>query len=346
MKFLQNLFSITNQDIHKVITICGVKLKIKSKKLKEKLDKIEYENRQKRYVDNKINYLIKNFEYKICEYMPEEKYAEYLKDWFYRYTGNELNLDNPQTFNEKIQWMKLYDSTPLKTQLADKYLVRDWVKEKIGEEYLIPLLGVWENFDDIDFDKLPDKFALKPNHGSYWKIIVTDKNKFNYKEARRKFNQWLQKNFAYCNGLELQYKNIPPKILCEKYIESEKNYLPDYRFFIFNGEIKYIQVDDGGPENSHGRSFYDTNWNQQEFIYNPADWHKHPSPVPCPSNFDKMKEISLILGQDFSFVRVDLYNVAGKIYFGEMTFTPCSGGMQWLPEQYNLELGQLIDLTK
>ncbi len=321
MKILQNVFSITNQDIHKVVTLCGIKLKIKSKKLIEK----------------KKNPVL---------YLTEAEYPAYLKDWFYKVTGETLNLDNPQTFNEKIQWMKLYDSTPLKTRLADKYLVRDWVKEKIGEEYLIPLLGVWDKFEDIDFDKLPDKFALKPNHGSYWKIICTDKSKLDIEDARNKFEKWMHLNFAYRNGLELHYKNIQPKIVCEKYIESAKNYLPDYRFFIFGGEIKYIQVDDGGPNNPHGRSFYDTDWNQQEFIYNPDDWHKHNSPVPCPEHFDKMKELATILGKDFSFVRVDLYNVSGKIYFGEMTFTPCSGSMKWMPEKYNLELGKLIELPK
>ena len=318
--YLKHIFSITNQDIHKVVTLCGIKLKIKSKKLSKKKNPVLY--------------------------LTEAEYPAYLKDWFYKVTGETLNLDNPQTFNEKIQWMKLYDSTPIKTRLADKYLVRDWVKEKIGEEYLIPLLGVWDKFEDIDFDKLPDKFALKPNLGSYWKIICTDKSNLDIEDARNKFDIWMHTNFAFKAGLELHYKNIPPKIVCEKYIESAKNYLPDYRFFIFGGEIKYIQVDDGGPDNPHGRSFYDTDWNQQEFIYNPDDWHKHNSPVPCPEHFDKMKELATILGKDFSFVRVDLYNVSGKIYFGEMTFTPCSGSMKWMPEKYNLELGKLIELPK
>ena len=336
---LQTIFSIKNQDIHKVITICGVKLKVKSKKLKDKFDKIEYENRQKRYVDNKFNYLKKDFEYKLCKYMPEEKYAEYLKDWFYRCTGNELNLDNPQTFNEKIQWMKLYDSTPLKTQLADKYLVRDWVKEKIGEEYLIPLLGVWDKFDDIDFDKLPDKFVLKANHGCGWNIVVTDKGKFSMQDAKNKFSTWLHTNWAFMNGIELHYKNIKPLIIAEKYIESDDGDLKDYKFLCFNGEVKYIWVDKD-RYSGHKRNLYDIDWNLLPVKI------KYPNAVEeieKPYNFDKMLNFARLLSKGFHTVRVDFYENKKNLYFGEMTFTSESGAAKFIPESFDLELGQLID---
>ena len=217
-KLLQQIFSLKNEDIHKVITVLGFKFKIKSNALICK-HKIEQKTKQ----------LESSFEYKLCKYLPAEKYPEYLKDWFYRRTGEELNLENPQTFNEKIQWLKLYDSTPLKTKLADKYLVRDWVKEKIGEEYLIPLLGVWENFDDIDFDKLPDKFVLKANHGSAWNIIVTDKNSFDKKSAKQKFDKWLHTDYSI-KSFELHYKNIKPLIIAEEYIEADDGDLKDYKF--------------------------------------------------------------------------------------------------------------------
>ena len=143
----------------------------------------------------------------LFKYVPVKCYPVYLKDFYFHKTGKQLDLENPQTFNEKIQWLKLYDSTPLKTKLADKYLVRDWVKEKIGEEYLIPLLGVWENFDDIDFDKLPDKFVLKANHGSAWNIIVTDKNSFDKKSAKKKFDKWLRTDYSL-KSFETHYRNI------------------------------------------------------------------------------------------------------------------------------------------
>lgn len=341
MKFLHSIFSITNQDIHKVITICGIKLKIKSKKLKDKLDKIEYENRQKRYVDNKVNYLIKNFEYKICKYMPEEKYAEYLKDWFYKYTGNELNLDNPQTFNEKIQWMKLYDSTPLKTQLADKYLVRDWVKEKIGEEYLIPLLGVWEDFDDIDFDKLPDKFVLKANHGSAWNIIVTDKNKLNKQDAKRKFDEWLHTNFAYKAGLELHYKNIKPLIIAEEYIENNNQDLDDYKIWCFDGKSKFIQF---LTERKQGlkMAFYDKQWNKQDFVYS---YPMNNKEIKKPHNLELLLSLAEKLAQGFPHVRADFYILNdGSIKFGEMTFTSMSGICEWVPADANKKIGHLITI--
>ncbi len=342
---IKQIFSITNQDIHKVITICGIKIKIKSKKLKDKFEKNEYEHKQKRYVDNKFNQLKNEFEYKLCKYMPEEKYAEYLKDWFYRCTGNELNLDNPQTFNEKIQWMKLYDSTPLKTQLADKYLVRDWVKEKIGEEYLIPLLGVWENFADIDFDKLPDKFVLKTNHGSAWNIIVTDKNKLNKQDAKRKFDEWLHTNFAYKAGLELHYKNIKPLIIAEKYIETDDGDLKDYKFLCFNGEVKYIWVDKD-RYSGHKRNLYDIDWNLlPQKISEGRLWSNFKN-CNKPKNFEKMLEFAKILSKNLAFVRVDFYENKNKLYFGELTFTSASGVHIFTPSSFNLELGQLIDLTK
>ena len=269
-----------------------------------------------------------------------------LCNWFYRATGEFLDLSNPKSFNEKIQWLKLYDSTPIKTWLADKYLVRDWIKEKIGEEYLIPLLGVWDSFDEIDFNQLPDKFALKPNHGSYWKVICTDKNSLNFDELKQNFDKWMKTNFAFCNGYEMQYEKIPPKIICEKYLDSSGQYLPDYRFFVFNGKVKYVQVDDGGVNNPHKRSFYTPDLIMQPFSYNTRDWPMHEEPVEKPKNYDKMFELAEYLGRDFIFVRVDFYNIEGKIYFGEMTFTPASGVMKWFQKEANLMMGNLIELNQ
>ncbi len=318
--YLKHIFSITNQDIHKVVTLCGIKLKIKSKKLIEK----------------KKNPVL---------YLTEAEYPAYLKDWFFKKTGQELNLDNPQTFNEKIQWMKLYDSTPIKTRLADKYLVRDWVKEKIGEEYLIPLIGVWEKFEDIDFDKLPDKFVLKANHGSGWNIIVTDKQKFDKEDAKHKFDEWLHTNFAFKAGLELHYKDIKPLIIAEKYIETEDCDLKDYKFLCFNGEVKYVWVDKD-RYSDHKRNLYDINWNLLPKKISEGHVYNNFSPCPRPNNYDKMVEFSKFLSKDFPFVRVDFYENNNNLYFGEMTFTSATGTHIFTPESFNLELGKLIELPK
>ena len=285
----------------------------------------------------------KDFEYKLCKYMPEVKYPEYLKDWFYKCTGKELNLENPQTFNEKIQWIKLYDSTPLKTRLADKYLVRDWVKEKIGDEYLIPLLGVWDKFDDIDFDKLPDKFVLKANHGCAWNIIVTDKNKFDKEDAKQKFSLWLNKNFAYCFGLELHYKSIKPLIIAEEYIENDNQDLYDYKIWCFDGKAKYIQF---LSERKKGLKmvFYDTEWNKQDFVYS---YPRNEKDIEKPKNLELLLTLAEKLAQGFSHVRVDFYILNdGSIKFGEMTFTSMSGACKWVPNDTNKVMGDLIAINK
>lgn len=280
-------------------------------------------------------------DYEYYSNLPPSRYPGELKRWYRRATGNKLNLKNPQTFNEKIQWMKLYDATPLKTRLADKYLVREWVKEKIGEEYLVPLLGVWDSFDEIDFDSLPDRFALKANHGSGWNIIVKDKSKFDREAAKAKFDRWMKTNFAFSGGFEMHYMNIPPKIIAEKYIENVDG-LKDYRFYCFNGKPCQVWVDIYSGTPNHLRSVFDMDWN--------------PVPLKCtwpeggellkkkPASFDKMKEFAAMLCQDFAFVRVDFFDVDGKLYMGEMTFTPMSGQGRFEPPEWDLKLGEILKL--
>lgn len=271
---------------------------------------------------------------------PLDKLKLYLKVWFFKKTGQILNLYDPKTFNEKIQWLKLYDSTPIKTRLADKYLVRDWVKEKIGEEYLIPLLGVWDKFDDIDFDKLPDRFVLKCNHGCAYNIIVKDKSKFNKKEARKKINKWMKENFAYKHGLEIHYKDIIPKIIAESYIEDSNKELNDYKFLCFNGKPEFIWIDQGRFDD-HRRNLYNTKWELQPFL---ITWKNTKKEILPPENLEKMVELAKILSKDLNLVRVDFYNVDGKIYFGEMTFTSGSGTEEFIPSKYNRILGDMLEL--
>ena len=272
----------------------------------------------------------------------EKDFPKILKQWYKKRTGKNLNLENPKTFNEKIQWLKLYDNSPLKTKLADKYLVREWIEEQIGSKYLIPLLGVWNNFDEIDFDKLPEKFVLKANHGSHWNIIVKDKSKLDKSKAKKKFDKWMARDYAFKAGLELQYRGIKPKIIAEKFIEDTNGELNDYKIMCFNGEPKFVWVDCGRYSN-HTKNIYDLDWNLQPFK---MTYPISKTPIARPENLDKMIELAKILCKDFAFVRVDFYNVDGKIYFGEMTFTSMSGTDKFEPEKYDLELGNMLTLPE
>lgn len=275
--------------------------------------------------------------YEAQKNMTESQRREKLEQLYKNYIGKDLHLDNPVTFTEKMQRRKLYEKDERMTRLSDKALVRDWVKEQIGEQYLIPAYGIYDSFDEIDFDALPDRFVLKANHASGWNIIVKDKSKLNLKEAKRKFDLWLSLDYSYISGFEMHYQEITPKIVCEQYIETDKGDLPDYKFLCFNGEVKYCWVDLDRHTN-HTRNFYDLDWNLQPF----KQCHENSSyEVKKPRNFEKMVELARVLCQDFSHVRVDFYNLDGVIYFGEMTFTSASGFERFLPDEKDIELGQM-----
>lgn len=283
--------------------------------------------------------VLKGYDY--YKKLRPDQYASELKDWFKQNTGEELDLDNPKTYNEKIQWLKLYDSTPLKTQLADKYLVRDWVRSKIGDQYLVKLLGVWDKFDDIDFDRLPNSFVLKANHGCGWNIIVKDKSKFDIMKAKNKFDSWMKSNFAFRVGLELQYMNIPPKIIAEEYMENGNNDLYDYKVFCFGGKAQSIMF---LSERKTGlkMAFYDLNWQKLPFVYS---YPRNEAEVPKPKNLNLMVQLAEKLAQGFAHVRVDFYVLNdGSLKFGEMTFTSASGTCKWNPPEQNLIYGNLITL--
>jgi hypothetical protein len=281
--------------------------------------------------------------YLIQKYAPETKYPELLSDWYRSVTGKNLDLIHPLTYNEKIQWLKLYDTTPLKTRLSDKYLVRKWIAEKIGEDYLVPLLGTWDNFDEINFDNLPNQFVLKVNHGSGWLIIVKDKVKFNRGVARQKINSWLNSNFAFCVGMELQYRDIKPKIIAEQYLEDESGNLTDYKFYCFEGKPYFVRIfKDRSKRGGFKDIVYDLNWNPMGLRLSTN--HESCAPVKKPEDFQKMIFIANELGSDFHHVRIDLYLTNGKIYFGEMTFTPASGLSHFEPKEWNLKLGDMIKL--
>lgn len=287
----------------------------------------------------RINYKLKELEdkYKKIKFnrLPIEKKMEILSTEYKLKTGESLDWNNIYSYNEKIQRAKLFDLEPIKTELADKFLVRNWVSNKIGSKYLIPLLGAWDSFDDIDFSALPNQFVLKVNNASGTNIIVKEKEKMDVNRSRILVNWWLKRDYSTAGGFQMQYKNIVPKIIAEKYIVDNKNQLNDYRFMCFDGKVYYCIVD----VDHRRRNIYDLDWKLQNWqIGNFVNYERE---IEKPQNFKKMIEIVEILCEGFPHVRVDLYNVDGKIFFGEMTFTHANGFQLVKPHTKNLELGHL-----
>ena len=350
INFLNTHFFTFNDYRHNYNKLCRT-AKRKRKYIKGAENKLKYDEKLRRIKEmNKYPFSWFEITYKklFCSRFREEiknsqarpeEYPNILKKWYYKKLGKKLNLDNPQTFNEKIQWLKLHDSTPEKTRLADKYQVREYIKETIGEEYLVPLLGVWDNVDDIDFEKLPDKFVLKCNHGSGMNAIITDKKSINIKRLKAKFDNWMRENFGFVKGLQLHYNYIPHKIIAEEYIGTENDYPDDYKVFCFNGEPKLIEYETNRKRQVSANFFY-TNWQQLNFKYYLPVCEKE---VKKPGNLDKMLEIARTLSKGFKFVRVDFYNNEGKIYFGELTFTP-GNGISKFPDNIDIELGNLLKI--
>lgn len=270
---------------------------------------------------------------------------EFLKKKFRLCIGKELNLENPQTFNEKLQWLKLYDRKPEYTQMVDKYEAKKWIAERIGEEYIIPTLSVWDSFDEIDFDKLPNQFVLKTTHDSGGVVICRDKNNFDKKEAKKKLEKSLKRNY-YWHGREWPYKNVKPRILAEVYMVDESGYeLKDYKFFCFNGKMKvFFVAKDRQKEGEETKfDFFDENFEHLPFT------NGHPNSEPPyfkPENFEKMKELAEKLSQGIPHLRVDFYNINGRIYLGELTFSHWSGFVPFEPEEWDYTLGSWLELPK
>ena len=254
--------------------------------------------------------------------------------------GKKLTLKKPQTYNEKLQWLKLYDRNPEYTKMVDKYEVRKYVAEKIGEEYLIPLLGVWDSFDEIDFDKLPEQFVLKCTHDSGGLVICKDKGKFDTESARRKINKCLKRNYFW-QSREWPYKNIKPRIIAEKYMVDESGTeLKDYKFFCFNGEPKALFIATDRPHDTKF-DFYDIEFNHLPFT------NGHPNAdreIKKPAGFDEMAQLARKLSEGLCHVRIDLYDINGKIYFGEITFFHWSGMTPFEPEEWDYKFGEMIKL--
>ena len=252
------------------------------------------------------------------DFLSDEKYLEVL---FFAHMNRRLDLQNPKTFNEKVQWLKLNNRKEKDTMLADKYAVKPYMASIIGEEYIIPTLGVWEQFGDIDFDKLPEKFVLKCTHDSGGLAICTDKAVFDKDRAKAKIEKSLKRNY-FRSSREWQYKNIPPRIIAEPFIGIDNKAPDDYKFITFNGELDTVMVCKGRDVGHPWFYFYDQNW--KRVIYQHPELEKDDE-VEKPENFDVMLKIVNQLAKGYIHTRVDLYNVGGKVYFGELTFFNQSG---------------------
>ncbi|MFW6015259.1 MAG: ATP-grasp fold amidoligase family protein [bacterium] len=278
----------------------------------------------------------------ILNWVPDKIY---LKLVFWAETNKKLNLERPQYFNEKLQWLKLYNRRSEYSTYSDKYAVRSYIKDNIGKEYLIPLIEVYKSVEEIDWDLLPNSFVLKCTHGSGANIICPDKSNLNIKEAKKKIKKWMKKNWYYF-GREWPYMSISPKIICEKYMTENNNQqrLTDYKFYCFNGLPMYCQVIRNRGKNET-IDFYDREWNHMTFngLRNlPQSKNNHGK----PKEYEKMIGLAQKLAKDFPFVRVDLYYISGNIYIGELTFFPTSGFGKFYPEEWNKIIGDLLILPK
>lgn len=277
----------------------------------------------------------------IKKYIPDKIFLKYL---YYKRMDKKIDLTCPQTFNEKLQWLKLYDRSPEYTKMVDKYEAKKYVADIIGEEYIIPTLGVWNKFEDIDFNQLPNQFVLKCTHDSGGLVICKDKAKLNIEDAKKKINKSLKRNYYY-SGREWPYKNVKPRIIAERYMQNKNDEdLKDYKFFCFNGEPKIILVcSERFSSSNMCETWFDENWNCLDII---EANHRINKKIKKPVNFSPMMEFSKKLSKNIPFIRVDFYEIDGKIYFGELTFFPAAGFEKFEPEKWNRRLGNMLELPR
>lgn len=271
---------------------------------------------------------------------------EYLIKKYRAAMKKELHLDAPITFNEKLQWLKLYDRKPEYTMMVDKYAVRQYIADTIGEEYLIPLLGVWDDPDEIDFDALPNQFVLKCNHNSgLGMCICKDKSRLNISKVKAQLRKGLKQNY-YLTGREWPYKNVKPRIIAEKYMEDESTAeLQDYKIFCFNGKplLTLVCSERFSAQGLH-EDFFDSDWNHLSFKR--PDHPTSADNIKKPANFELMKILAHRLSENIPFVRTDFYEINGQVYFGELTFYPASGFSGFEPEDWDYKMGSWLDLPQ
>lgn len=270
--------------------------------------------------------VVKSIKYRYLNSSFGEKMSDerYLKKKYRLFMNKKLNLNDPKTFNEKLQWLKLYNRKPEMVMMADKYLAREYIAKELGEEYLIPLIGVWDDPNQIDFDALPEKFVLKCNHNSgLGMCICKDKTKLDISKTKNELKQGLEQDY-YLTGREWPYKDIPRKIIAEKFMEDETGGLVDYKFFCFDGYVDCVMVCLERHLGDTKFYFFDEMWNLKRLNIRGLNAPEGFT-VRKPECMDKMFEIAKKLSKGHPFVRVDLYECSGAIYFGELTFYPDSG---------------------
>lgn len=254
-----------------------------------------------------------------------------------------VNLRNPETFSAKLIWLNLFDRNPKYNTIVDKYEVRDYIEKEIGAKYLNDVYGVYSSVDEIDLDALPDQFVIKATHGSGWIVVCEDKSKLDWETAKKEMNSWLNKNFYNLWG-EWVYKDLKPRLICEKFLKNEnESGLTDYKFYCFHGEIKYIQVDMDRFE-KHNRSYFDLNWEKLNFELGGCPTRKEE--IPKPKCFDEMVTIAQKLCVGYKFLRVDLYEVDGKVYFGELTLYSGNGMLVFNPKSFDKKIGSYLRLDE
>ena len=275
--------------------------------------------------------------------MPDKPY---LQLYYLIKLKKVLHFKAPRSFNEKLQWLKLYDRKKIYTTMVDKYEAKRYVAERIGEEYIIPTLGVWDRVEDIDFDALPSKFVLKCTHDSGGLIVCRDKSKLDWKRTKKILQKSLRNDF-YIEAREWPYKNVKRRIIAETYMEDQqqKAGLVDYKFYCFDGEPRFLYISKGLEDHATASiSFLNLDWSFAPFQR--SDYKGFETLPPKPAGYETMLELTRRLSKDTSFLRVDLYEIGGKVYFSELTFTPCGGTMTFAPPEWDDKIGQWLTLPK
>ena len=277
----------------------------------------------------------------LLNWMPDKLYIQIYSSLS---LGYRVNLKTPCTFNEKLQWLKLYDRKPFYTQLADKYAVREYIAKKIGEEHLIPLVGgPWDSVEEIDFDALPGQFVLKTTHDSGGVILCRDKTNFNIEAAKTKLKKHLKRKYYY-GKREWPYKNVKPRIIAEQYMEEENSdILKVYKIFCFNGEPKLFQTIQNDKTKDESIDYFTTDWTLLDIR---QTFPNSAKPVSKPEKLAEMLEIAKILSDGFPFIRTDLYSINNKSYFSELTFYSDSGAAAFEPPEWDEILGSWIELPE
>lgn len=297
-----------------------------------------FENKAIRILRNPLEIVRLFVRFVLSKYIKDD--TSYLKiQYFFRF-WKRLDLENPKTYNEKVNWTKLNIRKPIMSTMVDKVAVKSYVSEIIGEDHVFPLYGVYEHFDDIDFDKLPKQFVLKCNHDSHSYMIVKDKNQLDKAKAKKHFEKCLKYDFYHLQR-EWAYKNVPPRIIAEKLMTDGSGELLDYKFFCFNGKAHYIWY--GTNYGGTYYDFYDLDWNPMHVKFGyPAP----REPAPKPENLEEMIKLAEKLSVGFPHLRIDFYNINGKIYFGEYAFYAWGGAYPFEPTAFDKHLGDLMDLSE